>query len=114
MHKDPDLDGNVDYAKHSRNSSRGKAGVNRAKRHRIKQVVSHGETDATAVPASPKEKKRFGIKQGKFCHWYKTEKARDQALADMLKAQRIFQQTYGSNKGWASSSLSRPCTKIER
>ena len=112
MRKDLDLGKGDSYAKHSRNSERGKAGVNRAKRHCVKQNVEN--TDATAAPATSKHKKRFGIKHGKFCRWYKTKKGRDQAFADVEKSQRILAQTFKQNKGWASSILSQHCTKVER
>jgi hypothetical protein len=109
MRKDHDLK-STDWADHSRNSGRGKAGVNRAKRHRVKQNLSENN-DVVAKPAKKKYKKRFGIKSGDFCRWYKTKRARDQAWDDLDKSEKSFLQVYGKHlPNW----VSRNSEKVER
>jgi len=86
MKKDHDLCQAADWCKHTRNSPFGKTGVNRVKRHKVKQAIKTPLKDE-AKPLIKKQK-RWGIKRGKrWCNWYKTEKARDQAFENLLKTE---------------------------
>lgn len=110
MRKDQDLGNCGEYADHTRNTARGKTGVNRTKRHRVKQNLQ--VTDASASPKKKKGKKKWGIKCGKFCDWYATEKARDQAFEALEKANRLHEQAIPSH--WWAALRVHVVEKVER
>ena len=79
MRKDPDLK-HTEWAKHTRNTAKGKAGVNRSKRRTAKRNPCE---DASTQPLR-KRRKRYGIRCGAFYKWYATKRARDMAFEYVL------------------------------
>ena len=111
MRKDLDLGKSGEYCQHSRNTALGKEGVNRTKRRRAKSNVP--PEDLISAPPKKKGKKKWGIKIGKYCQWYDTEKARNQAYNAAVKENKLAEQA-PTEHWWARLRHLSSITKVER
>lgn len=91
------LSGKTEWVKHTRNTSKGRRGVNRAERAAARDLIAGRVPEDSAPKVSrPKRKKRWGIEcrfvsvasglpVSAWMHhdWYPTKAERDQALKSM-------------------------------